>query len=168
MGIGAGGTYSHVAFPYRHHLSVPARDPRGLPQPPQTDPALGKRTPRGAGSLVRLALRFPSRSPGRPTTDGAGWPWRPALGIAAPHLPYRSARGACQARVFQGGGGISRRALGTLPSLSEHLESLVAASVLGAEIRCHRRWPPPHCDPNPQPWCCQWPTGRGGGGISLF
>lgn len=40
----------------------------------------------------------------------------------------------------------------------------VAASVLGAEIRCHRRRPPPHCDPNPPALVLSVATG---GKISL-
>ena len=106
---------------------------------------------------MRLALRFPSQSAGRSTTDGAGCPWRPALGIAAPYLPCRSARDAWTARAFQGGGGISRRALSTLLSVSRHLESLPLCSERrsGAITAGHR----PTATPTPQPWCCQWPLG---------
>lgn len=55
VGVGTGGTLSHVALPSPHHLSVPVGDPKGLLHPPSSGRAMGRLTPRG----MRLALCLP-------------------------------------------------------------------------------------------------------------
>lgn len=74
------------------------------PEDSGSGPAMGRRTPRGAGSLFSSRFAFPGHrqcwlSPGACAQE------------RSPCLPCRSARDACRTQACQGGGGSSRRAL---------------------------------------------------------